>query len=148
MNLQPASNTATEHPPSHCLLMNKVRKVPRPTSADHLVYDPPLPLDPKQPLTRSKLYIHFPIISFLSPGLHLQPQNKLRMREALRKPKHPPPPAPHLNPYLCIQPQNASIGSHKLGLNPLQLCWRSPGCQGSLGTRWHPKFSLPWKTVP
>ena len=79
MNLYPASNTATKHPPGHCLLMNKVRKVPRPTSADHLVCDPPLPLDPKQPLTRSKLYIHFPIISFLSPGLHLQPQNKPRL---------------------------------------------------------------------
>ena len=78
MNFQPASNTATNHPLGHCLLMNKVRKAPRPKSADHLVCDPTLPLDAKQPLTRSKLYIHFPIISFLSPRLRLQPQDKPR----------------------------------------------------------------------
>lgn len=45
-----------------------------------------------------------------------------------------------LNPYLCIQPQNASTGSHKLGLNPFSSVGEAQAIQEVSGPIGIPNF--------
>lgn len=87
--------------------MNKVQKMPRPTGADHLVCDPtrPSPWIQSSP-SQGPSYISIsPSSASYPPGFTCSHRTNPGCERHSGNPRAPS--APHLNPYLCIQPQNA-----------------------------------------